>query len=59
MNSIQEVREMRTAEMELSIIRERKQRGPALTKMVTGEPGDTEIGQARFGGGRLEKCPQG
>jgi len=51
MNSIQEVREMRTAEMELSIIRE------ALTKMVTGEPCDTEIGQARFGGGRLEKCP--
>ena len=57
MNSAQEVREMRTAEMELSIILERGQRGPALTKMVTGEPCDTEIGQARFGGGRLEKCP--
>ena len=36
MNSVQEVREMRTAEMELSIILERGQRGPVLTKMVIG-----------------------
>jgi hypothetical protein len=28
-------------------------------KKVTGELCDTEIGQARFGGGLLEKCRQG
>ncbi len=58
MTSNHEVREMRTAEMELGIIRECG-RDLQSRKKVTGEPCDTEIGQARFGGGRLEKCPQG
>jgi hypothetical protein len=42
-----EVREMRNAKTELHIL---------AKKGVTGEPRDTEIGHAWFGGGRLEKC---
>lgn len=49
MTGTEEVREMRTAETVLSIIRDR------FSKKVAGEPRDTEIGQARFGEGRLEK----
>jgi hypothetical protein len=42
---------MRTAQTVLNIIRERYK----LSKYVTGERRDTEIGHASFGGGRLEK----
>jgi len=41
---------MRNAETDRSIIRE------VCSKGVTGEPRDTEIGHAWFGGGPLEKC---
>ena len=46
-----EVRERRNAKAEWCIIRE------MLSKRVTGEPRDTEIGHAGFGGGPLEKYP--
>ena len=45
-----EVREMRNAVADLNIIR------AFVSKSVTGEPRDTEIGHAWFGGGPLEKC---